>query len=150
MERYRKMGGWRGKIGFALAAMDFAGDTTTGVTSPLALTGWGAAIPGIAQVVSQIGGWGLTIFELVQVLTGQDPYADVEGNTTKGFVPFLSEGGEGELVIPHSKMGKVMSSLFKEVGAMVLGITRGFLTTCLLYTSPSPRDRVRSRMPSSA
>ena len=23
-------------------------------------------------------------------------------------------------------------------------------TTCLLYTSPSPRDRVRSRMPSSA
>ena len=26
-------------------------------------------------------------------------------------------------------------------------ITRG---TCLLYTSPSPRDRTRSRMPSSA
>ena len=24
------------------------------------------------------------------------------------------------------------------------------LTTCLLYTSPSPRDRTRSRMPSSA
>ena len=23
-------------------------------------------------------------------------------------------------------------------------------TTCLLYTSPSPRDRIRSRMPSSA
>ena len=23
-------------------------------------------------------------------------------------------------------------------------------TTCLLYTSPSPRDRTRSRMPSSA
>ena len=26
----------------------------------------------------------------------------------------------------------------------------GDLTTCLLYTSPSPRDRTRSRMPSSA
>ena len=25
-----------------------------------------------------------------------------------------------------------------------------FLTACLLYTSPSPRDRTRSRMPSSA
>ena len=24
------------------------------------------------------------------------------------------------------------------------------ITTCLLYTSPSPRDRTRSRMPSSA
>ena len=29
------------------------------------------------------------------------------------------------------------------------GITEG-LRTCLLYTSPSPRDRTRSRMPSSA
>ena len=26
----------------------------------------------------------------------------------------------------------------------------GFDSTCLLYTSPSPRDRTRSRMPSSA
>ena len=26
----------------------------------------------------------------------------------------------------------------------------GAFTTCLLYTSPSPRDRTRSRMPSSA
>ena len=26
----------------------------------------------------------------------------------------------------------------------------GMFTTCLLYTSPSPRDRTRSRMPSSA
>ena len=27
---------------------------------------------------------------------------------------------------------------------------RGHYLTCLLYTSPSPRDRTRSRMPSSA
>ena len=26
----------------------------------------------------------------------------------------------------------------------------GYFTSCLLYTSPSPRDRTRSRMPSSA
>ena len=26
----------------------------------------------------------------------------------------------------------------------------GYFKTCLLYTSPSPRDRTRSRMPSSA
>ena len=26
----------------------------------------------------------------------------------------------------------------------------GFYSTCLLYTSPSPRDRQKSRMPSSA
>ena len=29
-----------------------------------------------------------------------------------------------------------------------LGVTWGYI--CLLYTSPSPRDRTRSRMPSSA
>ena len=28
--------------------------------------------------------------------------------------------------------------------------TKVFLKACLLYTSPSPRDRTRSRMPSSA
>ena len=32
--------------------------------------------------------------------------------------------------------------------AMLAGIV--MLNTCLLYTSPSPRDRTRSRMPSSA
>ena len=29
-------------------------------------------------------------------------------------------------------------------------IFSGVVTTCLLYTSPSPRDRQKSRMPSSA
>ena len=33
----------------------------------------------------------------------------------------------------------------------VLGVTKGlYHKFCLLYTSPSPRDRTRSRMPSSA
>ena len=31
-----------------------------------------------------------------------------------------------------------------------LGISRAEVYACLLYTSPSPRDRTRSRMPSSA
>ncbi|WDT36832.1 beta-galactosidase [Streptococcus pneumoniae D39] len=30
------------------------------------------------------------------------------------------------------------------------GVTCPLFTSCLLYTSPSPRDRTRSRMPSSA
>ena len=34
-------------------------------------------------------------------------------------------------------------------GYMFIGFI-GFTYTCLLYTSPSPRDRTRSRMPSSA
>ena len=34
--------------------------------------------------------------------------------------------------------------------ATIMGGTQELETTCLLYTSPSPRDRQRSRMPSSA
>ena len=38
------------------------------------------------------------------------------------------------------------------VPSFILGLTalRSQALTCLLYTSPSPRDRTRSRMPSSA
>ena len=32
----------------------------------------------------------------------------------------------------------------------LIGLYRTMCTVCLLYTSPSPRDRTRSRMPSSA
>ena len=32
----------------------------------------------------------------------------------------------------------------------VRGVFTSFILLCLLYTSPSPRDRTRSRMPSSA
>ena len=37
-----------------------------------------------------------------------------------------------------------------EVEVGVAPVFDGCDTTCLLYTSPSPRDRTRSRMPSSA
>src|SRR5678810_1217503 len=43
------------------------------------------------------------------------------------------------------KMG-MLGRLAKEKPQMVFG----FLGCCLLYTSPSPRDRQKSRMPSSA
>ena len=39
------------------------------------------------------------------------------------------------------------------INGRIVGRVRGLkvrLTSCLLYTSPSPRDRTRSRMPSSA
>ena len=35
-------------------------------------------------------------------------------------------------------------------GVMETLATIGYTWTCLLYTSPSPRDRQKSRMPSSA
>ena len=35
-------------------------------------------------------------------------------------------------------------------GVLVLNLGYGYLRACLLYTSPSPRDSMTSRMPSSA
>ena len=64
---------------------------------------------------------------------------------------------------PNIKWVKVGLELFVREGPRVIEILKGlnkkiFLdlkfhdipNTCLLYTSPSPRDRTRSRMPSSA
>ena len=46
------------------------------------------------------------------------------------------------------------SDIIKELKEAEVIVVEGtlypLLTSCLLYTSPSPRDRTRSRMPSSA
>ena len=38
----------------------------------------------------------------------------------------------------------------RDPGAGAVGVAEGVRGDCLLYTSPSPRDRQKSRMPSSA
>lgn len=151
IERYRRMGGWKGKVGMLLAGMDLSGDAATLATSPAAISGVGASVPAIAQVVSQIGGWGLTIFELGQVLMGQDPYMGTDGKSKKGFIPgladggvvssptqaLIAEGGEPELVIPNSKLGAVYQSLLKQVGSLITGVTGGFLQSLPVPSSAS-------------
>ena len=42
-----------------------------------------------------------------------------------------------------------IDKLKKDINSEIVVIGGGY-TGCLLYTSPSPRDRTRSRMPSSA
>ena len=42
------------------------------------------------------------------------------------------------------------STMTKDGRNMLTGGTKDGVITCLLYTSPSPRDRQKSRMPSSA
>ena len=51
--------------------------------------------------------------------------------------------------IGNIKLAKEMISAAKESGADFAKF-QTWSTDCLLYTSPSPRDRTRYRMPSSA
>ena len=57
----------------------------------------------------------------------------------------------GEKLLP--KAGELFSRFGKDVLRTVkpdFSDAAGVVNTCLLYTSPSPRDRQKSRMPSSA
>ena len=59
-----------------------------------------------------------------------------------------------DMAIAIKKKGRPVSSMeFGEIYRNELGVKdskKAYFYTCLLYTSPSPRDRTRSRMPSSA
>ena len=50
----------------------------------------------------------------------------------------------------HGIGGAALSSMFLEDGFASQPINPHYAPNCLLYTSPSPRDRTRARMPSSA
>ena len=54
---------------------------------------------------------------------------------------------EKEMIPILIKAAKIMDELF---WIESFGDKDALLSSCLLYTSPSPRDRTRSRMPSSA
>ena len=58
-----------------------------------------------------------------------------------GRQPGLHLGGD-----PRSDLGVLLGHL----GVTIDDVAGGLRRLCLLYTSPSPRDRTRSRMPSSA
>ena len=56
-----------------------------------------------------------------------------------------------ECILPSNIKKTFQDFLDKgEIPNMLLAGPAGCGKTCLLYTSPSPRDRTRSRMPSSA
>jgi putative ABC transport system permease protein len=61
----------------------------------------------------------------------------------------LREGGRSGLGRADQRLGRVLV-VTQVVLATSLLLVAGLFLHCLLYTSPSPRDRTRSRMPSSA
>ena len=72
------------------------------------------------------------------------PYCD----ETRDEIEF-AHAGEAHYVRPDAKEQAEMSDKEWSHYMFIRDNIRGD-TACLLYTSPSPRDRTRSRMPSSA
>ena len=72
----------------------------------------------------------------LQVLTAGNQQVQVEGSTVRRLINNLEEQHPGikEYLVDDEEDDLIP----------------GLAVICLLYTSPSPRDRTRSRMPSSA
>ena len=93
------------------------------------------------------------IFGAIGVELGFGPYVTYatsiiifSGASQIVFFQLLSNGASSLVAITSSSVISTRHLLYGAVVAQYLSK----LSICLLYTSPSPRDRTRSRMPSSA
>ena len=129
------IGGLAG-VGFGNSRSNFAGNPFAGSFNPgftgrsLIGTGVGAGLGGV--IGSNLAGSGVQEegTAIGAVLGGLAGYAIANRGANQNTAGFNNFGGQG--------------------GFIPSGFNGGGLNSCLLYTSPSPRDRQKSRMPSSA
>ena len=98
---------------------------------------------------------GYEVVELPSLPDGTIAFDDVtdpaSGKTRKGLRTLVAELGPeiaGAMITNPNTVG-VFEYRFQEVSDLLHSVD-ALVYICLLYTSPSPRDRTRSRMPSSA
>ena len=94
---------------------------------------------------------GKTVYEAhhVQVKLGDNELIDdLYWNIGPGDrIGIVGVNGAGKTTLMRTLTGEIQPT----AGKLVTGVTvKAAFLTCLLYTSPSPRDRQKSRMPSSA
>ena len=71
--------------------------------------------------------------------------------STAAYLEELADWVSAENIRGVEVLGSVqIPALYARCGRRALSAAAAWCVTCLLYTSPSPRDRTRSRMPSSA
>ena len=78
-----------------------------------------------------------------KIMRGEMPCVKVfEDDHILSFMDVFPQSQGHTLVIPKAPSRNFLETNPKDIGRL--------FGSCLLYTSPSPRDRTRSRMPSSA
>ena len=99
--------------------------------------GWSGVLVNLSDIAA-MGGRPLALVNSVWSARAEDIRALMEG------MRFACDRFGVPMVGGHSNH----QSTYQALSVSVLGVAEG--PVCLLYTSPSPRDRTRSRMPSSA
>ena len=93
------------------------------------------------------------LLEWAETLNAANKLTEVETLTLDiGFAEYLSQISSGVAMGQNEVVRPYEFNLTKEAAEFALtpAVTDCINTGCLLYTSPSPRDRQKSRMPSSA
>ena len=85
---------------------------------------------------------------LTDTLYGEEPDHDDPdvARFIQGFLRHYIQG-RAHTMVPLARLDNVEACVRSALGD---GVPGDLIETCLLYTSPSPRDRQKSRMPSSA
>ena len=98
---------------------------------------------------------GVTAFTLAVVMQGASLTAFSEGDVSEADsitkAAIVTEVSTGQVLYEHNSHERLpMASVTKLMCLLIWAEEKEKGTFCLLYTSPSPRDRQKSRMPSSA
>ena len=76
------------------------------------------------------------------------PAAPAGPESVASAIQRLTQSADGDVIVSYRAATGMASFIRVSKGGDLMPAGSG--QTCLLYTSPSPRDRTRSRMPSSA
>ena len=82
------------------------------------------------------------------LVVGDPQYLAEKSHSPKRLDPYSETANSRAIALLKSFSGRSIPE--DHGGGKVSGKILGLINTCLLYTSPSPRDRSLSRMPSSA
>ena len=135
----------------ALRELGRNGERRTLESSEFTFEGFGCDVPTGGDVVAEVGHFDFEGFDDA-ITVGFSDFVPVNIGSTQ-MRDWCQHVGSAATIGCQTRVGdrgnvQVEAEVFGEFAALEDVIKQAFV--CLLYTSPSPRDRTRSRMPSSA